>query len=123
MEKKEFIISNEGAKWVKADFHLHSPYVQSFTLPVNTDLNDVDRLVDLYIKKLIEKEIKISAITDYQQIRGEFFKNLQAKAKEKEIYIFPGVELSVNYGKGLHILLIFDYDQDINGLKDRKSVV
>ncbi|MGC8621965.1 MAG: TrlF family AAA-like ATPase, partial [Caldisphaera sp.] len=34
------------------------------------------------------------------------------------IYVFPGVELSVNYGKGLHILLIFEYNQGIDGIND-----
>jgi len=118
MEKKEFILFNDGAKWVKADFHLHSPYVHSFTLPANTGLNDVDKLVNLYIEELLERDIKIAAITDYQQIRTEFFKNLQTAAAQKDIYIFPGMELSVNYGKGLHFLLIFEYDQDLDGVND-----
>jgi ABC-type cobalamin/Fe3+-siderophores transport system ATPase subunit len=115
----EFTLFKNGANWVKADFHLHSPYVHSFTLPngINLD-NELDRLVDLYLNKLIEKEIRIAAITDYQQVRKEFLKKLQTKAREKEIYILPGIELSVNYGKGLHILIIFEYDQDINGIND-----
>ncbi len=118
MDKKEFILSNNGAKWIKADFHLHSPYVHSFTLPANTDLNDIDKLVSLYLEKLLEEDIKIAAITDYQQIRTDFFKKLQAAAVQKGIYIFPGVELSVNCGKGLHILLIFEYCQDVGGIND-----
>jgi len=118
MERKEFILSNEGAKWVKADFHLHSPYVHSFTLPADTNLNDVDKLVDLYTKKLLERDIKIAAIADYQQIRTDFFKKLQSAAEQNGIYIFPGVELSVNYGKGLHILLIFSYDESMEGIND-----
>jgi len=115
----EFTLFKNGANWVKADFHLHSPYVHSFTLPngINLD-NELNRLVDLYLNKLIEKEIRIAAITDYQQVRKEFLKKLQTKAREKEIYILPGIELSINYGKGLHILIIFEYDQDINGIND-----
>ncbi|HOL87262.1 MAG TPA: AAA family ATPase [Defluviitoga tunisiensis] len=118
MGKKEFILFNDGANWVKADFHLHSPYVHSFTLLPGADLSDIDKLVDLYIEKLKKREIKIAAITDYQQIRKDFFKKLQSKAVQNGIYIFPGVELSVNYGKGLHILLIFEYNQDIDGIND-----
>lgn len=116
MGKKEFILFNDGAKWVKADFHLHSPYVHSFTLPPGADLSDIDKLVDLYIEKLKEREIKIAAITDYQQIRIDFFEKLQLNAEQNGICVFPGVELSVNYGKGLHILLIFEYHQDIDGI-------
>ena len=116
---KEYILFNNGANWVKVDFHLHSPYVHSFKLPSGTNLEkDLDNLVNSYLEKLVEKEIRIAAITDYQQIRKDFFKKLQVKAREKAIYVFPGVELSVNYGKGLHILIIFEYDQEIDGIND-----
>ncbi len=116
--EREFPLFNEGAKWIRADFHLHSPFVHSFSIPQGHNLNDIDLLVDLYLEKLITNEIKIAAITDYQQIRKDFFINLQNKAKMKGLYLFPGVEMSVNYGKGLHILIIFEYLQDINGIND-----
>ena len=116
-KKKEYKLFESGANWLKADFHLHSPLVHSFTLPDGINLNnDLDKLVELYINKLFDKEIKIAAITDYQQVRKDFFEKLQAKAREKAIYIFPGIELSVNYGKGLHILIIFEYNEDIEGI-------
>jgi len=116
-KKKEYTLFKNGANWVKADFHLHSPFVHSFTLPNGVNLNnDLDNLVELYLNKLIDQEIKIAAITDYQQIRKEFFEKLQTKAREKEIYIFPGIELSVNYGKGLHILIVFEYHEGIDGI-------
>lgn len=116
-KKKEYKLFESGANWLKADFHLHSPLVHSFTLPneINLD-NDLDKLVELYINKLFDKEIKIATITDYQQVRKDFFEKLQTKAREKAIYIFPGIELSVNYGKGLHILIIFEYNEDIEGI-------
>jgi ABC-type Mn2+/Zn2+ transport system ATPase subunit len=117
--EKEYTLFKNGANWVKVDFHLHSPFAHSFTLPNGTNLDkDTDNLVDLYLNKLIEKEIKIAAITDYQQVRKDFFKIIQTRAIEKDIYIFPGIELSVNFGKGLHILIIFEYDQDIDGIND-----
>ena len=116
-KKKEYTLFENGANWIKVDFHLHSPYVHSFTLPHGINLDkDLEKLVELYLNKLIEKEIKIAAITDYQQIRKDFFEKLQTKAREKEIYIFPGIELSVNYGRGLHVLIIFEYQEDIDGI-------
>lgn len=121
IEKNEFTLFDDGANWVKADFHLHSPFVDSFTLPPGINLNssnDIERLIDQYLNKLKEKEIKICAITDYQQIRTEWFQGFQQKASENGIYIFPGIELSINYGEGLHILLIFEYEQDITGIND-----
>ncbi len=110
----------DGANWVKVDFHLHSPFVHSFTLPSGVNLEkDIDNLVDTYVEKLVDREIEICAITDYQQIRKEWFQNLQKKAAEKEIYVFPGVELSITAGVGIHILFIFEYDANIDNINNR----
>ncbi len=111
----------DGANWIKADFHLHSPLIHSFTLPSGINLtskSDLERLVKDYIVKLKETQIQIGAITDYQQIRKEWFELLQKTAEKEDIFIFPGIELSISYGKGLHILLIFDYDAKIDGIND-----
>lgn len=121
IENNEFTLFDNGANWVKADFHLHSPLVHSFTLLSGINLNsdsDLENLIDQYIEKLKQKEVKLCAITDYQQIRTEWFQDFQQKANENGIYVFPGIELSITYGKGLHILLIFDYNSDINGIND-----
>jgi len=121
VENNEFILFDDGANWVKADLHLHSPLVHSFTLPPGINLNsnsDLKNLMDQYIEKLKQEKIKLCAITDYQQIRTEWFQDLQSKAKENGIYIFPGIELSITHGKGLHILLIFDYQSKTNGIND-----
>ncbi len=111
----------DGANWIKADFHLHSPLIHSFTLPSGINLNsdkDLERLVKDYIAKLKETQIQIGAITDYQQIRKKWFELLQKTAEKEDIFIFPGIELSISYGKGLHILLIFDYYKNIDEIND-----
>ena len=121
MKTEEEKLFSDGANWVKCDFHLHSPIVHSFELPSGINLsseNDIDELISKYIECLKEKEIKICAITDYQQVNTEWFPKLQIMAKEKNIYVFPGIELSVNVGRGLHILLIFDYNENIEGIND-----
>jgi len=63
-----------GAEWVRVDFHLHSPGVESFTLLSGINLSsDEDRkkLVEEYVKRLKEAGIKIAGITDYNGIREE----------------------------------------------------
>ena len=121
IEKNEFTLFEDGANWVKVDFHLHSPLVHSFTLPSGINLeseSDIKNLMEQYISKLKQEKIKLCAITDYQQIRTEWFQDFQQKAKENGIYVFPGIELSITSGRGLHILIIFDYNSDINGIND-----
>lgn len=108
-----------GANWLKADFHLHSPYVSSFKLPSGVNLSsekDINKLIDDYVKKLIEQKIETCAITDYQQIRKDWFTILQKTAEEKGIFVFPGVELSISYGVGIHILVIFQYDVNVDAV-------
>lgn len=120
IEKNEFTLFEDGANWVKVDFHLHSPLVHSFTLPSGINLNsdaDLKKLMNQYIEKLKQEKIKLCAITDYQQIRTNWFQDFQQKAKENGIYVFPGIELSITIGRGLHILLIFDYNSDIKDIK------
>ena len=123
---KELISMNDksynGANLVKTDLHLHSPGVESFTLPAGIDLasnDECEKLVEEYIEKIQEAQIKIGAITDYNGVRKEWFELIKNKAKDKGIVIFPGVELSLKLtaGKyGLHLLLIFKQNVDIDGL-------
>ncbi|MDI6704168.1 MAG: hypothetical protein QME40_05830 [bacterium] len=123
---KGLITMNEknynGANWVRVDLHLHSPAVESFTLPPGIDLdsnNECERLVEEYVKKMGEAQIKMGAITDYNRVSKKWFELIKSKAKDKGIMIFPGVELSLKLtgGKyGLHLLLIFEQDVDITGL-------
>ncbi|MBT9145646.1 MAG: hypothetical protein DDT42_01521 [candidate division WS2 bacterium] len=123
---KELIAMNDkgynGANWMKVDLHLHSPGVESFTLPPGLNLNSNDaykKLAEKYIKKMGEAQIKIGAITDYNGVRKEWFELIKNKAKNKGVVIFPGVELSLKLtgGKyGLHLLLIFEQNVDIDGL-------
>ncbi|MGD2247150.1 MAG: hypothetical protein PVF58_02005 [Candidatus Methanofastidiosia archaeon] len=123
---KELIIMNEkgynGANWIRVDLHLHSPGVESFTLPYSVDLDSdraCEKLVEEYIKKMEDARIRIGAITDYNGIRKKWFELIKSKARNKKIVILPGVELSLKLtgGKyGLHLILVFEQDIDINGL-------
>ena len=131
MDYKDYI----GAEWVRVDLHLHSPGVESFTLPSGINLSsdeDREKLVREYVKRLKEAEIKIAAITDYNGIRGEWFIPIKEEAEKEGIKVFPGVELSLREGKyGIHILLIFDNTVDISKVnnflkfldKDKRNLI
>jgi len=109
-----------GAEWVKVDLHLHSPGVDTFNLPAGINLNsqeDKEKIVEEYIEKLRQANIKVGAITDYNGVREEWFEPIKMKAEKEDIFIFPGVELSFNEGRhGLHVLVIFDFSEDIGGI-------
>ncbi len=95
---------NRGARFFKCDLHLHTPGDSYF----NPHKSDVDvSLVKEYVKKLREKEIEIGAITDHNKFYLEWFNALSEEAQKEDIYLFPGVEISVGDGKEVHLLVIF----------------
>jgi len=110
-------INYRGARWVRADLHLHSPGTYHFTFPQDLNVNQRGLIVKQYVEQLKLQGIEIAAVTDYQQIRSDWFMPIQKAAKEQGIYVYPGVELSfggASAGKGgLHLLAIFPYESDL----------
>ncbi|MHA1215545.1 MAG: TrlF family AAA-like ATPase [Candidatus Hodarchaeales archaeon] len=110
-----------GAEWVRVDIHLHSPGVGTFNLSPGVNLNskeDKRQIVEEYIEKLIQANIKVAAITDYNGIRKEWFIPIRNEAQKQGVFILPGVELSISLagGKyGLHLIAIFEDTINIDG--------
>ena len=103
-DKREINTFLHGAKWLRADFHLHTASDREFEY-----LADEDYYYANYIDKLEEEGIKVAAITNHNKFNLEEFKALRKTARKKEIYLLPGVELSVKDGaNGIHCLVIFD---------------
>jgi len=108
----------KGARWVRADLHLHSPHSRHFRYPPGLDRSHRDEIIGLYVERLARQGIEVAAITDYNMVRVEWFEALRDAAAARDIALFPGVELSLSgVGKhGLHILAIFPQDADLEGI-------
>ncbi len=108
--KKEY----RGARWVRVDLHLHSPGVPSFQFPRDLNTAHREQIAQKYVAQLREQGIEVAAITDYQQIRTEWFQIIREMALAEGIYVYPGVELSfggdVGGKHGLHVLAIFPFN-------------
>lgn len=104
----------EGSKYLKADFHLHTKVDKEF----KTEISNDEEFAEKYINELKKKDIKIGAITNHNKFDKNEFEVIKAAAMDKGIFLLPGVELSVNDGKGgLHTLVIFapeDSEKDVN---------
>ncbi|MCS7055962.1 MAG: AAA family ATPase [Thermoflexales bacterium] len=109
-----------GARWLRADLHLHSPGAPSFTFPAGLDAAQRDVVVAQYVQQLKAQGIVVAAITDYQQIRKAWFTPIREAAHKEGIFVYPGVELSFGGGcggkHGLHVLAIFSWDGDPDAL-------
>ncbi len=112
MENDTKDIFENGATWLRADFHLHTKADKEFSYTGND--NDFCRL---YVDKLKEQNINIGVITNHNKFDKAEYVALRKKAIKEGIGLFAGVELSVNDGSnGIHCLLIFDFEKwSING--------
>jgi len=101
---KEFEIFENGSTWLRADFHLHTKADKEFTYQ-----GEGNSFISDYVNQLSQENIGIAAITNHNKFDHEEYKALTKTAKNREIYVLPGVELSVNDGaNGIHCLVIFN---------------
>jgi predicted ATPase len=101
MEKETKNIFENGATWLRADFHLHTKADKEFSYSGNE--NDFCRL---YIEKLKEQNINIGVITNHNKFDKNEFVALRKKALKEGIGLFAGVKFSLK--EGIHILVVFD---------------
>jgi len=103
MEETTKNVFQNGATWLRADFHLHTKADKEFDRKGIDNEND---FVRLYIEQLNKQQIGIGVITNHNKFdKGEFI-SLRKKAKKECIGLFAGVEFSLK--EGIHILIVFD---------------
>ena len=96
-----------GATWLRTDCHLHTIKDKEFTFDKNP--ND---FFNHYTERLKAEKINIGIITNHNKFDRDEYSNLRKRALKENIWILPGVELSVNDGSnGIHCLIVFDNEQ------------
>lgn len=105
-----YTIFQNGSAWLRADFHLHTKADNEFTWQ-----GDEGQFIPDYVQKLKNESIKIGLIANHNKFKKDEFINLQKAALKEEIFLLPGVELSVRDGSnGVHTLIAFSDDWIIN---------
>lgn len=94
-------IFKNGSAWMRADFHLHTKADREFSYKSkDSEFNSA------YIEALKKADIRIGVITNHNKFDLDEFKVLRKKALTEEIFLLPGIELSVDDGKnGIHTFL------------------
>lgn len=104
-------VFKNGSRFVRFDCHLHTKSDKEFKYT-----EEENEFLNKYIEKLKEENINIGIITNHNKFNYEEYKNLRKKALKDEIYLLPGVELSVKEGSnGLHVLIAFSEEWISNG--------
>lgn len=101
-----------GAKWWKIDFHTHTPASKDYGKGL--DSNEVAEITPRkWLLQHMRKGIDCVVVTDHNtgewidKLKEELIKMKEEDIEEyREIYIFPGVEISIS--NGIHLLAIFD---------------
>ncbi len=95
-----------GGRRVRADFHLHTRWDREFK-----DNGTEQDFVARYVAALKQADIRVGVITNHNKFDRDEFKAIRKAAKKEDIYLMPGVELSVKDGRnGIHTLVVFQED-------------
>ena len=98
---------SNGSIWVRFDCHLHTRADREFKYAEHEN-----EYITKYIEKLKAEEIEVGIITNHNKFDIDEYKALKKKANKENIFILPGVELSVNDGSnGIHCLIVFNPDE------------
>lgn len=97
-----------GTKWFKCDLHLHTPESRCFQ-----DRDTVSP--EQWVKEAIDKGLDCVAITDHNS--GEYIDKIKDAAKETDLVVFPGVEVTCSEAK-IHLLVLFDVDKGTQEVND-----
>ncbi len=105
MANENYIFEN-GSAWLKTDFHLHTKADKEFKYD-----GVENQFVKNYVEQLENENVGIGVITNHNKFDINEYKALRKNANKKDIYLLPGVELSVDDGSnGIHVLIVFEYE-------------
>ncbi|HAK06223.1 MAG TPA: hypothetical protein DCO65_02970 [Spartobacteria bacterium] len=79
-----------GTRWVRGDFHLHTRQDKEFQSSVGP--ND---FIEAYASRLEHEDVRVGVVTNHNKFDAEEFKALRKCARKRDIFLLPGVELSV----------------------------
>lgn len=100
------IVFEQGAQWVRADFHLHTRADREFKFSGDNNFYNSS-----YVDALGKAGVRLGVIANHNKFDFEEFKALRKTAQKKGIALLPGVELSVDDGRnGIHTLVVFSDD-------------
>jgi len=108
----------KGSEWRKWDLHTHTPIDHEWINKPNLATeNDKQVFARKYIEFACKQKLGLIAITDHnfcQNINDLLIPYIQNEANKNGITILPGFEITVSDGSGVHVLIIFPEDTDLN---------
>jgi len=97
----------KGARWYKCDLHLHTVASKCF--------HDKTVTAEQWVDRAIEQGLNCVAITDHNT--GTSVDSIKEAAKDKNLTVFPGVEITCDTAK-VHLLILFDVTKTSADIRD-----
>ena len=99
-----------GLSYVRSDFHLHTNKDKEFHY-----YGEQNSFVKDYVAALKQANIGVGVITNHNKFDKGEYDAIRKAARKEDIYILPGVELTVKEGaNGIHTLIVFNPDEWLN---------
>ena len=96
-----------GLQYVRADFHLHTCKDKEFVYS-----GEQNSFVNDYVSKLKLANINVGIITNHNKFDKDEYNAIRKAAKKQDIFILPGVELTIKEGaNGIHTLIVFNPEE------------
>lgn len=96
-----------GLESVRVDFHLHTCKDKEFKY-----VGEQNNFAKEFVSELKQANISVGVITNHNKFDKDEYKAIRNVAKKDNIYILPGVELTIKEGaNGIHTLIIFNPDE------------
>jgi energy-coupling factor transporter ATP-binding protein EcfA2 len=125
-------MSYQGMRWYKCDFQMQTPgdpnnWLQSDPayLKKEHSQDELIRSVDLYLTRCHEVGLEVVCITDHNFIGIDYLRVLKGRndyianqLQKPPLVIFPGFEIEVSQGLGIHLLCIFDVNKPLHDIDD-----
>lgn len=101
----------KGLTYVRADFHLHTRKDKEFSFS-----GEDNSFVKEYVAALKDANIGVGVITNHNKFDKDEYKAIRKAARKEDIFILPGVELTIKEGaNGIHTIIVFNPDEWLAG--------
>jgi histidinol phosphatase-like PHP family hydrolase len=109
----------QGMRWFKCDLHMHTPADTKHWR--GSKMGSDHRLAaEEYIRRCYDEALECIAITDHNFASKDFIPCLWQSIKKLsaeygyKIFLFHGLELTADVGRGMHVLALFEKNTDLN---------
>ncbi|WP_434749647.1 TrlF family AAA-like ATPase [Paenibacillus amylolyticus] len=125
-------MSYKGMRWYKCDFQMQTPgdpnnWLQNDPAYLRKEYTQEELItsVDLYLTKCHEVGLELVCITDHNFIGLEYLRVLKGRNEyianqlhKEPLIIFPGFEVEISQGLGIHLLCVFEENKSLNDIDD-----